>query len=269
MLEDKLQRKTIRATEILSRLQPLLIAVSGGIDSRVLAEVAKREDIDFAGLFFSGPQVSPLERKFAYQVLADLGRPFYVLKAYALKQDVLAAEKSRRCYLCKRYLFKGAWQVALRHGYHFVAEGSNASDRSAHRPGKKALQELGVASPLDWAGFEKEEIRQLARYLGIAFPEQPARPCLLTRFAYGYLADFSELYSLGKAEDSLAELGFTDFRLRVLDKQQLLLQLGAAEEPIWSSRAEEVYAKLEKLGFKVSEVTFSRELSGFFDRPNK
>lgn len=265
MLEYSLQKKVSQATDLLLKRQPVLIAVSGGIDSRVLAEVAKRAKLNFAGLFFAGPQVTPAERKFAYQVLADLHKPFYVLQDSPLKDRDYVFDKTGRCYFCKRYLFSQAWKVALRHGYSSVAEGSNASDRLAYRPGKKALYELKVDSPLDFAGFKKQEIRQLARQWKLIFPDQPARPCLLTRFPYGYRADARELYRLGKAEDSLAQLGFSEYRLRCLKKDYLFLQIDIREKSWWLKRETQVCSRLNELGFIISKVSFSRNISGFFD----
>ena len=266
MPERTLISKIDRATKVLSDLQPVLIAVSGGIDSRFLAEIAKREGMQFGALFFSGAQTTPAERKFAYHVLAELNRPFYVLKDFPLIGLKDSADNKLRCYFCKQYLFSRAWQVAFRHGYASLAEGSNASDRGQHRPGRRALNELKVASPLDSAGLQKDEIRSLARYLGLRFPEQPSRPCLLTRFPYGYLPDIEELHQLGKAEDILCAMGFTDFRLRMVKKDSFLLQLSLAEDKLWSRSKDQALFFLKDLGLSVLKVDISENVSGYYDK---
>ena len=43
----------------------------------------------------------------------------------------------------------------------YIAEGSNVDDDGDYRPGKRAVQEAGVISPLKEAGLTEAEIRQL------------------------------------------------------------------------------------------------------------
>ncbi len=52
-----------------------------------------------------------------------------------------------------------------------MVDGSNMDDLSDHRPGKKALQEKDIRSPLQEAGLTKSEIRELSLQLGITYLE--------------------------------------------------------------------------------------------------
>ena len=58
-----------------------------------------------------------------------------------------------------------------------------------YRPGHRAIQELGVASPLKEAGLTKAEIRKALAQVGIDTAadkaDMPAFACLVTRIPYG------------------------------------------------------------------------------------
>ena len=64
-------------------------------------------------------------------------------------------------------------------GFPLLADGSNLDDLDDYRPGRKALQELGIPSPFLEAALDKADIRRLACRLGL--PEsvsgKPAYAC--------------------------------------------------------------------------------------------
>lgn len=76
-------------------------------------------------------------------------------------------------------------QVAAENGINAVAEGSNLDDNGDYRPGMKAIHELGVLSPLQTAGFTKQEIRDVSEELGLPTWNKPSFACLASRFVYG------------------------------------------------------------------------------------
>ena len=83
------------------------------------------------------------------------------------------------CAVCKRHIFTELLRIA---GDAQLCDGTNHSDLAVYRPGRKALEELGIRSPLAEADISKDEIRSLGAALGFRNPGQMARPCLLTRF---------------------------------------------------------------------------------------
>ena len=74
-----------------------------------------------------------------------------------------ADNPTNRCYICKKEIFSLIKQVVAENGVNVVAEGSNLDDNGDYRPGMKAIHELGVLSPLQTAGFTKQEIRDYVR----------------------------------------------------------------------------------------------------------
>jgi len=104
--------------------------------------------------------------------------------------------------------------VAWTRGLAFVADGNNADDASDHRPGHRAAVELGVVSPLQDAGFTKEDIRAISRDLGLPTADKPSMACLASRFPYGDAIDRAGLTRVGAAEDAVRAMGLRQFRVR-------------------------------------------------------
>jgi uncharacterized protein len=87
-------------------------------------------------------------------------------------------------------------------------------DDKDHRPGRIAVQELGIRSPLREASFTKAEVRELSKALGLPTWDKPSFACLASRFPYGEEITEERLKMVDAAEDYLFELGFKQVRVR-------------------------------------------------------
>ena len=88
-------------------------------------------------------------------------------------------------------------------------------DLGDYRPGKRAIQELGVRSPLQEAGLYKEEIRKLSKGMNLPTWNKPSFACLASRFVYGETITKEKLGMVDKAEQLLLDLGFHQLRVRI------------------------------------------------------
>lgn len=259
-----LQAKLDRLHNELLALQPGLLAFSGGVDSRLLAFLASQWALDYKLVFFSGPHISPAAREWALQSLTSFGLPHLVQTKDPLQDSRVAANTKQRCYYCKQHLFQSVAAKAQNKQIN-ILEGTHLSDLQGHRPGWLALQELKVFSPFLSAGLDKADIRLAARYAGLQHPDQPSRPCLLTRFAYSLSPSHGLLARLGLAEDRLQELGLSCFRLRITAPGSFYLQIDSREKAFWSQNKDRVQQILDSEGFPGARTLFSRRISGFFD----
>ena len=259
-----------KAQELLNRLkdlQPGIIAVSGGIDSRFLFGFARAEDLDFVPLFFTGPHLSPRERLQGEDCLASLPRAEgHILEVDPLLEEAVRSNNRSRCYHCKYLLFSRARELGKNLDRPHLAEGSHAGDLREYRPGRQALRELGIASPLSDASMDKADIRDLARILDLAPPDLASRPCLLTRFAYGRSPAPEQLERIGRLEDELLEMGFENIRLRVLEDGSRLLQIARDEEELLEAQRARVEQALSRHGLDPCPLRITERISGFFDR---
>ncbi len=159
------------------KIAPAWVACSGGIDSLWLFHFLKKiAEIEVKPVFFDHPGVYPEERSAALALIsaaAGIVLDFGQTEMAA----VWAGVAEKRCYRCKKYLFRRAlaqMPVAVT-----LCDGSHVDDQPARRPGMRALAELGIVSPLRECGWDKALIRASARKAGLKSWQQPARACLL------------------------------------------------------------------------------------------
>ena len=258
--------KLAKLLEQLRNAAPFLVAVSGGIDSRFLLHTALRAGIRCEAVHFSGPHQSPAERTRSQAWLERSGATVHHLRFSPLEAREAGEEPRLRCYWCKRGMYAQARELARVRGLARVLDGTQTDDLLGHRPGLRALEEHGILMPLAGSGLAKEEIRLLARGSGLERPEQPSRPCLLTRFPYTHRPSLQELEALGRAEDALGALGLDRFRLRCLGDQGYALHVEAGERVRFLGIRKEAAGRLAELGFVDVATVFLDRLSGYFDR---
>ena len=200
---------------ILREMGSVLVAFSGGVDSTFLLKVAHDELGErAAALTVSAPFHSRFEIAEAVRLAALLGVRHSVLDVNALEIAGLAANPPERCYICKKSVFTLCAEKARQGGYAVLVDGSNADDLHDYRPGRRALEELHVRSPLLEAGLEKSEIRELSLRLGLDTWNKPALACLLTRFPHGEAISVERLAMVEQCEGFLRGSGFGMFRVR-------------------------------------------------------
>ncbi|MGE4311993.1 PP-loop family protein [Desulfovibrio sp.] len=192
----------------LRAMPPLVVAFSGGIDSRFLSHAALLSGCDVLAVHARGPHIPAGESAHALAWARRRGLPLLVVDFDPLSLPEVATNSHQRCYACKIGLLSAIGKALAQAGQQgrVLCDGSNADDLVAYRPGLRALQEADVMSPLAESGMDKAAIRAAARATGLDDPEQRARPCLLTRLAYGLAPDADVLARLAAAEEALSGL---------------------------------------------------------------
>ena len=170
------------------------------------------------------------------------------------------ANPINRCYHCKSELYSRLQAIAEKRNITHMVNGINQDDLGDHRPGIIAAREFGVLSPLSQAGFNKNDVRELSRQLGLTTSEKPAMPCLSSRVPYGEPISPEKLAMIEQAEDLLLSLGFTQLRVRhhgEIARIELLKE--EMPEFLADAIAETVQQRFKQIGFKY--VTL--DLEGF------
>ena len=217
MLTPELSKKRQELGEKLRRLQRVIVAFSGGVDSTLVLKIA----VDALGRdnVIAATGVSPSLPQRELQSVRDLaeqiGANLELVATAEMQDSNYTANPSNRCYFCKTELYTRLSELAKRQqGGWVIANGANLDDTGDFRPGMKAAGEWRVESPLRDAGLTKGDVRALANELGLANWDKPAMACLSSRIPYGTPVTIKSLSQIERAEAFLRDNGFTNVRVR-------------------------------------------------------
>lgn len=209
---------TERLRELEERLRALgsvMVAYSGGVDSAFLAATAHRILGDrMLAVLADSPSLARHDMEQAKAFAEAHGIPLRVIQTEELDKPEYQRNDANRCFHCKTELFEGMKKLGAALGFAQIAYGMNADDRRDYRPGQRAAEQHEVLAPLAEAGLTKQEIRALARAAGYTLWDRPAAPCLSSRVEYGRPVTRAVLEQVERAEESLRQLGFREFRVR-------------------------------------------------------
>jgi len=120
-----------------------------------------------------------------------------------------------------------------------------------YRPGRQAVEELGIRSPLCDAGFSKSDIRELSKELNIPTWDKPSFACLASRFPYGDRIDSERLGMVEKAEALLQDMGFRQFRVRIHDRlARIEIEPSEFESFMKENTRIKIYDEFKRIGFE-------------------
>jgi uncharacterized protein len=242
--------KSSKLDTILKDLNSFVVAFSGGVDSTFLLHRAhKVRKSAIVAITIRTPYIPSREIDEAAEFTRSFGIKHKII-------DIPFPEMIRnnpidRCYLCKKAIFTDLLSFAKKNNYQYVIDGTNADDTGDFRPGIKALNELGIRSPLLESGLTKKDIRELSREEDLDIWDKPAMACLLTRIPYDTEISQGTLRLVEEAENMLFELGYPGTRVRIHgDLARIECLPGYIEKIIHNPDKEHIISDLKKIGFR-------------------
>ncbi|MCA9083649.1 MAG: ATP-dependent sacrificial sulfur transferase LarE [Planctomycetaceae bacterium] len=206
-----------RLIDVIRAYGSVAVALSGGVDSAVVAQAAQQAlGTKAVAVTAISPSLAEVERRDAVAIAEKIGIRHIELLTSEFARPEYRANAGDRCFYCKDSLYSLTADRLAELGVDVMANGANTDDLSDHRPGMQAAERYGVRSPLIEAELSKADVRQLARFWQLPLAEKPASPCLSSRIAYGVEVTEERVKRVEAAEMFLRHrCGQTDFRVRL------------------------------------------------------
>ncbi len=256
-----LNDKFTRLKESLGLMERVIIAYSGGVDSTLLLKASSISGLKKILAVTADSESFPRDELFfAKKTASDLNIKHRIIKTEELKDKNYASNPPDRCYYCKKELFGKLRDIAVKEGFPFILDGTNADDIKDWRPGTRAALETDVHSPLLEAGLGKQEIRDISRTLKLPSWDKPSTPCLSSRFPYGQNITSQALLRVNRAEDFIKKFGVKQLRVRDHAETARIEILPEDFHLLMDeTRRKEIVSFLKSLGYKY----ISLDLHGF------
>jgi uncharacterized protein len=234
---------------LLSELESVVVAFSGGVDSTLVLKIA-REALGERALAVIAISASlPAgELEAAEAVARGLGAELHTLQTGEIDNADYQANTEARCYFCKQDVYGALTAFARQQGLRHVVDGLNLDDLSDRRPGRQAAVEAGVRSPLAEVGLSKAEVRALSREFGLPTWDKPSMACLSSRIPYGRPVTRQALAQIDRAEQAIRAVGIRQVRVRHHDKLARI-EIDPAEFEILLAQREAIVRALRALGY--------------------
>lgn len=249
----------------LKKLESLVVAFSGGVDSTFLLKVAQEVlGEKAAAVTVHASYIADWEVKEAVELARSIGVSHRILSVSIPKE--IENNPVDRCYLCKKSIFNEILYFSKSNGYAHVVDGSNADDLKDYRPGMRALKELEVKSPLLESGLTKEDIRRYSKRLGLPTWDKPPYACLLTRLPHDTPVLESDLELIEKAEAYLIGRGIRAVRVRKQgDLARIEVGEGYFEQMLTIEMMQDTAKDLKKMGFAYVTLDMNGYQMGSFN----
>ena len=260
--------KEQKLKEWFSKHPKVVVALSGGVDSCLVAFVARKflGKENLIAVISDSASLKERDLKDAEKFCSDYDINLEIVDAREIDDPNYASNPIDRCFFCKSALYTEL-QSLIENKYpeYVMLNGNNFSDLGDYRPGLKAASEFHALSPLAECEFNKDDIRELSQHFSLFVWDKPASPCLSSRFPYGESITVEKLKMVEDAEEVLYDYGFHMARVRHLG-ETARIEVPSDQLNTLENVFEEIRTKILAIGFSFCEIDKEGFISGKLNR---
>lgn len=240
----------------------VLVALSGGVDSALVAYAAQTSSIQAAAVTANYKTLADEEMRSSVSVAAQIGIRHHIIEYDELADERFTRNDSDRCYHCRIQLGERLVSLAAKTGYRTVVDGTNSDDTHEYRPGIDAMHQHGIRSPLLEMGIPKSLVREMAREAGLSVHNRPSNSCLASRIPWGRQVTAQLLARIEMGERYVRQV-VPDGPVRVRDIDGIArIEVAVGAIPTLDAAMGDVSPKLRALGFRSVEINPSGYAAG-------
>ena len=267
------QEKKCNASENLDELikwftsntKSAVVALSGGVDSAVVALGAKKAlGSNALCITANYKTLSAEELANAAKIAHEIGIAHTILEYDELQNPEFVRNDELRCYHCRNELGQRLVSEARKYGINLIVDGTNVDDLTDYRPGIMALRKNGIRSPFVEIQMGKSQIRSLAQESGLSVYDKPSNACLASRIPRGMRVTYDKLRRIEKSEIIVKRLSEAK-QVRVRDHGEIArIEVAPIElsKLFDLSKLAKIDAELRNLGFKYVTIDIRGYRSG-------
>ena len=260
IMNEELKQKYEYLVNSVKKLDNAIVAFSGGIDSSLVLKVAYDTlGDDVAAVTADSPSLPRRELEEAKKIARQIGAKHLIINTQETRNEHYLKNPSNRCYYCRSELYAKLKMISKHLGIKNILNGTNFDDLSDYRPGLKAAEENNIISPLKDTKLTKDDVRELAKYLGLEIWDKPSSPCLSSRVPYGQEVTLNKLAMIEEAENFLKDLGILELRVRHFGRTARI-EVNENDKSIINDNFDLIQKKFSEIGF--NEITISNFKSG-------
>ncbi len=246
---DEAKRKYQELVGNIRGMQKVAVAFSGGADSTLLLKAALDSGAEVTAFMATGETFFPEEQSRAVHLAEKMGVDLTTFKVDLVNDGQFVRNWEDRCYICKSAIFSRIKKEARELEISHILEGSHLDDLKEVRPGRAALMDLNIRSPLVDVELTKSEVRALLKDLGLPNWDLPSNTCLATRVPHDVRITSALLERVERAEAALAPFKFKNLRVRD-HEYWARVEVSPEEIPRLFQEREKVVQALKKLGYR-------------------
>lgn len=188
-----------------SKNTKVMIALSGGVDSALVALAAKqalgKENVLAATANYK--TLANEELQIAKKIAKEIDIDHIMIEYDELENPDFVKNDNLRCFHCRNELADNLLRVAKEKKIDWIVDGSQIDDLEDYRPGMIALHQKGICSPLIDTGLNKLEIRYLAKNNNLSVYDKPSNSCLASRIPHGSEVTLIKLRKIENSEGAI------------------------------------------------------------------